>query len=180
MRQRTTRSAPPDIFHTPGETNILADVASRVIKSITASNPCAFLSYFNDRFPLPQSPSWQLVTLDSSLSSNVILTLRGQQLELRRWTTKQGSSAGTTGSGTLQAREQTPISKALTSPDDKPCSLPLPPRFELACSEAVGKLDTSQWRKAYITWRKPSDWLGKMTHDELMAPKSLICPSGIS
>jgi hypothetical protein len=103
MRQRTTRSAPPDIFHTPGETNILANVASRVIKSITASNPCAFLSYFNDRFPLPQSPSWQLVTLDSNLSSNVILTLRGQRLELRRWTTKQGSSAGTTGSGTLRA-----------------------------------------------------------------------------
>jgi hypothetical protein len=87
MRQRSTRAAPPEVYHVAGETNILADVASRKIKGVPsfpsfASNPAAFLSYYNSRFPLPQSPSWNVAHPDASLSSNVIWTLRGQRLEL--------------------------------------------------------------------------------------------------
>jgi hypothetical protein len=84
MCQRTTQSAPPETFHTEGEKNILADVASRAIRELehlpVVSNLIAFLAYFNSRFPLPQSPSWTLATPDSILSSNVISTLRGQRV----------------------------------------------------------------------------------------------------
>jgi hypothetical protein len=76
MRQRVTQAAPPRIFHTAGDGNILADLASRAIVCLlNSSDPVAFLAYFNHRFPLPQSPSWTHVTLDLDLSSSVISTL---------------------------------------------------------------------------------------------------------
>jgi hypothetical protein len=81
MHQRTTRAAPTKIFHTQGERNILADVASRVIANQPKISNADFLAHFNHHFPLPQSPSWTRVTLDFTLCSNVIL-MRGQRLEL--------------------------------------------------------------------------------------------------
>jgi hypothetical protein len=83
MRQRTTRAAPTEIFHTVGKLNVLADVASRPITNFPLSNPPAFLAYLNARFVLPpHSPSWTIVHPNFDLSSNVISTLRGQRLEL--------------------------------------------------------------------------------------------------
>jgi hypothetical protein len=61
-----------------GKRNVLADVASRIIASLSnVTNPLAFLAYYNVWFPLPQSPSWMLVILDSALCSNVITTACG-------------------------------------------------------------------------------------------------------
>jgi hypothetical protein len=180
MRQRITQAAPPRIFHTAGDGNILADVASHAIALLLeSSGPVAFLAYFNARFPLPQSPSWTHVMLDFAQSSNVILTLRGQQLELRRWTTKTARKVGLTGSGTPLGPMPTPICKDWIALSDNICSLPLPLGFELASTEKASKLDTSLWRKPCITWRKPSSWRGMMTHEKPTGPKSLICPSAI-
>jgi hypothetical protein len=170
MRQRVTRAAPPEIYHVAGSTNTLADVASREIPSL--SHPSAFLSYFNSRFPLPQSPSWNLVTLDSALCSNVISTLRGQRLELRRWTIRNASKAGTIGSAMLKEPMPVLISSEWTSQAGKTSSLPLPPGFELASSEKESRLDTRAWRKRSVTWHKPSSWLGTMTPEKLMEPKN--------
>jgi hypothetical protein len=182
MRQRSTRAAPPELYHVAGDTNTLADVASRKIKDVPcfpsfASNPAAFLSYFNSRFLLPQSPSWQIVYPNSNHCSNVISTLRGQRLELRRWMTRNAPKVGRTGHATPEGPTLTPTSNRWASQIAPTCSLPLPPGFELASTETASKLDTSLWRKPCVTWRKPSSWLGTMTHVEHTAPKSLICPS---
>jgi hypothetical protein len=161
MRQRSTFAAPPAIFHVAGETNTLADVASRELTSV--SHPSAFLPHFNARFPLPQSPSWQRVHPTSALCSNVILTLRGQRLELRRWMIKTGRNTGKTGADTHSEPALTPTCEVRKSQTVKTCSLPLPPGFELDSTEKVGKLDTSLWKRPCVTWRKPSSWLGTMT-----------------
>jgi hypothetical protein len=177
MRQRATHAAPPAIYHVAGDQNTLADVASRALPSV--SHPSAFLSHFNARFPHPQSPSWHRVHLSSDLCSNVISTLRGQQLELRRWMTKTGRNTGKIGAG--MRSEPAPIPTCVTSADrtDITFSLPLPPGFELASTEKVGKLATSLWKRPCVTWRKPSSWLGTMTHEKPMEPKNSIYPSGI-
>jgi hypothetical protein len=185
MRQRATRAAPPEVYHVAGDTNTLADVASRRIKDVPCfpsfvSNPAAFLSYFNSRFPLPQSPSWNIVHPDSNHCSNVISTLRGQQLELRRWTIKSGPKVGTIGHGTQEAPTLTPTSKQWASRTEPTSSLPLPPGFALDSSERAGQLDSSPWRKPFVTSRKPSSWRGTMTPAEVTAPKSSTCLFGIS
>jgi hypothetical protein len=183
MRQRSTRAAPPEVYHVSGNTNTLADVASRRIPDITpfpsfASHPLAFLSYYNSRFPLPQSPSWTIVHPNSNHCSNVISTLRGQRLELRRWMTPNGLKPGKIGPGMREEPMQIHTSAPWTSRLAPTSSLPLPPGFELASSEKASRLDTSPWRKPFVTSRKPSSWLGTMTRAEPMAPKSSISPSG--
>jgi hypothetical protein len=180
MRQRTTRAAPPEIFHTEGERNVLADVASRVIANQPNISNAAFLAHFNHRFPLPQSPSWTRVTPDFDLCSNVISTLRGQRLELRRWMTDSVRKVGMTGDATHLQQTPTRTSRPSTNPDARTCSLPLPPGFELDCTEMASKLDTKLWRKPCVTWRKPSSWLGTMTLDGHTGPKTWISPSVIS
>jgi hypothetical protein len=185
MRQRSTRAAPPEVYHVAGDTNTLADVASRRIKDVPSfpsfvSNPAAFLSYFTSRFPLPQSPSWNIVHPDSNHCSNVISTLRGQRLELRRWMIKSGPKVGTIGPGMREAPTLTPTSNQWASRTEPTSSLPLPPGFALDSSERAGQLDSSPWRKPFVTSRKPSSWRGTMTPAEVTAPKSSTCRFGIS
>jgi hypothetical protein len=178
MRQRVTQAAPPETFHTEGERNVLADVASRIIASLTnVTNPLAFLAYYNARFPLPQSPSWVLVTLDSALCSNVISTLRGRRLELRRWTTSREKRGGQIGAATPWVQTPIPTSAVWTNQAGKACSLPLPPEFALASTEKVGKLAINRSKKRFVTWRKPSNWVGTTTQGEPTAPKTSTCLS---
>jgi hypothetical protein len=175
MRQRATYAAPPAIYHVAGDTNTLADVASRALTPVSP-----FLPHFNARFPLPQSRSWQHVHPTSNLCSNVISTLRGQQLELRRWMTKTGPSTGKTGDAMRVVPASIPTSSMWNGRTGKTCSLPLPPGFELDYTEKVGRLDPSLWKRPCVTWRKPSSWLGTMTLGKPTVPKTSICPSGIS
>ncbi len=146
---------------------MLADVASRAIVGLlNSSDLVAFLAYFNHRFPLPQSPSWTHVMLDLDLSSSVISTLRGQRLELRRWMTNSVRKVGMTGDAMHLQQTPNRTSKPSTNADARTCSLPLPPGFELDCTEMASRLDTKLWRKPCVTWRKPSSWLGTMTQEK--------------
>jgi hypothetical protein len=170
MRQRATHAAPPAIYHVAGDQNTLADVASRALPIV--SHPSAFLPHFNTRFPLPQSPSWQHVHPSSDLCSNVISTLRGQRLELRRWMTRTGQNTGKIGVGMHSEPAPIPTSVEWSEQTDKTSSLPLPPGFELACTEKVGRLATNLWKRPCVTWRRPSSWLGTMTREKHMGPKN--------
>lgn len=178
LRQRYTRAAPPEIFHVAGKTNTLADVASREVKINgiplpNSAEPNVFLTYFNSKFPLPQSSSWNIVTLDSEMRSNVILTLRGTRLGLQRWTTKSDGSHGHIGPATQRwSPKLTPTLEGLPGKNRSMLCLPLPPGFELESSERVGKLDHSLWRKPCVTWRKPSVWWDTGTLDDQVELKS--------
>ena len=133
---------------------------------IFENNPSAlcpkdFLTHFTTSYPLPQQrPCWLNVQPPSSgLWSNMISMLRGQRLELRRWTMKCEELGGITGPP-MHSREV-----ALTlgcapspSPKNKPTCLPLPPGFELESLGEWSKLDTNLWKKPSVTSHKTSSW----------------------
>jgi len=182
MRQRTTRAAPPAVFHVAGLQNVLADVASRPVpgvaahfhlleKSPGAMCPETFLTLFNSSYPLPQRRPWHNVQPPSDLWSNVIATLRGQRLMLQRWTIKSGANISETGKHTPVRATSTLGFATTPSRANKSTSLPLPPGFALASSGMQSKLDTRLWKKPCVTWHKPSSWLDSKTLGKPTDPK---------
>jgi hypothetical protein len=183
MRQRLTKSAPPAIFHVAGVQNILADVASRPVQGVAshfhllektpaAMCPDSFLTLYNSHYPLPQKQHWTNVQPPSDLWSSVILTLRGQRLPLRQWTTTLDQRPGVIGPPTPENVGSTPGYATIRNRQNKPTSLPLPPGFALASSGKQSKLDTNLWKRRCATWHKPCFWLDTKTPDEAMGPKS--------
>jgi hypothetical protein len=188
MRQRTTTSAPPAIFHVAGKQNILADTASRRLqvaephstmhgepnmpnnKQFVSAN--MFLTVFNAMFPLQQLGSWHNVPPPSVPYSNVISTLRGKRLELRRWTTRIERSHGLVGSPMPAQADLTPGCAVWIKPTSNSGSLPLPPGFALGSSDMAGRLDSSLWRKPSVTWHKPSFWRDTKIPGDPTEPKS--------
>jgi hypothetical protein len=183
MRQRTSHSACPSVVHIPGIQNTLADVASRRINEIDGLNASLgqfnphlppntqFLTYFAARFPLPQPSYWQIVTPNPELLSNVISTLRGQRLQMQRWTLPPGLQAGNNGcnmsacASSIRSSEMSPF---LSSSN---LSWPLPPGFALDPLGKVGKLDIRASKKPCVTWRKPKFWQDSLTPGAVMEPK---------
>jgi hypothetical protein len=183
MRQRHTRSAPPAVFHVAGIQNTMADVASRAVKGVAAHFhllekspgamcPQTFLTIFNSTYPLPQKLPWTNVQPPSALWSNVILTLRGQRLQLRQWTITLEPWRGAIGPTTLKNVASTPGCATMPSPPSRPISWPLPPGFALESSAMQSKLDTKLWKKRSVTWHKPSFWQGTTIHAGHTEPKS--------
>ena len=181
--QRTNRSAPIAVFNVAGIKNILADVASRPVTGIASHHhmfendpsamcPKDFLTHFTTSYPLPQQRPWLNVQPPSGLWSNVISTLRGQRLELQRWTMKCDKLGGITGPPMQADAASTRGCASNPSPKNKPTCLPLPPGFELESSGERSKLDTSLWKKPSVTWHKPSSWPDLTTRDEATGPAS--------
>jgi hypothetical protein len=175
MRQRTTRAAPPNIFHTAGKLNILADVASRPITNVPVSNPAAFLAYFQralcpstvsllDACPPEFRPVLQC-DLDAAWAAIGVATVDDKERS-KSWQDWRR----------LQP-QPTPTSVGSIDPGDRTCSFPLPPGFELDSTEKVGRLDTSQWRKPCVTWHKPSNWLATTIQGKPTDQKSWIYSS---
>jgi hypothetical protein len=176
MRQRTTRAAPPAVFHVAGVRNTLADVASRVIPGVPPMEttpvsvcPTEFLTHFDSSYPL-QTLSWTNVQPPSCLWSNVIATLRGLQLPLQRWTTSPGPKVLTTGPTMPVRVAPTHGYEATAKPSSRNTSCHLPPGFELASSDVRSKLDTNLWKKRCVTWHRPSCWLDTTTHAKPAGP----------
>jgi hypothetical protein len=189
MGQRVTRSAPPMVYHVAGINNILADVASRPIKGLASHFhlmeqsplcPETFLTFFNSAYPLPQKQPWHSVQPNSGLWSNMISTLCGQQLDLRQWMGKLAKSPGPTGLSMPNSVRLIPGCATSTKLSGKRTSLPLPPGFELESTGERSKLASSLWKRPYVTWRKPSFWLGTTTQGGPTREKNLTCPSGTS
>jgi hypothetical protein len=67
-----------------GKDNDMADVASR---SFHIACDTSFLTFFTNRFPLPQYQSWQLVHLMPTHTLLVISTLDGKRFPLQQWMT---------------------------------------------------------------------------------------------
>jgi hypothetical protein len=159
MRQRTTRAAPPAVFHVAGVRNTLADVASRVVPGVPpmettpgSTCPVEFLTHFDSSYPLQQ------------LWSNVIMTLRGQQLPLQRWTMSHAKQRSPTGPPIPARVIPTRGSEDTVKQSSRRSCCPLPPGFELESSGVRSKLDTKLWKKPCVTWHKPSSWLDTTTH----------------
>jgi hypothetical protein len=78
--------------HVPGVDNVMADVASRLVKAQKMS--CAptplsdtdFCLLFDTTFPLPNGQDWMLEEVPPWLKLCVFKTLRGKQLALQQWT----------------------------------------------------------------------------------------------
>jgi hypothetical protein len=174
MRQRVTRSAPPAVFHVAGAENTMADVTSRVVPAVATHFhlmeaspntmcPQTFLTIFDSLYPLPKKRSWHNVQPASGLWSNAILTLRGQQLPLQRWTTKPAPPHVRTGRCMPDNATLTHGCDTNPSPPNKHISWPLPPGFVLASLGMQAQLDAKRWKRPSVTWRKPSCWLAMTT-----------------
>ncbi len=175
MRQRTTRAAPPAVFHVAGTDNTLADVASRRFTALVRHQAFAncvaktptheLLTIFNSSFPLPQSRSWTTAQPNSALLSSVISTLRGQRLGLQPWMTRPDKRPGQAGPAMHGKPASIPTCGTSRTPASNNPSLPLPPGCELASSGTAVKLATRRWKRRCVTYRKPSFWLATPTHD---------------
>jgi hypothetical protein len=184
MRQRTTHSACPVVIHIPGVENTLADVASRRINEIDSLSPIlgpfnpnllpnvTFLTYFAARFPLPQPSCWQIAIPNPELLSNVISTLRGQRLQMQRWTLLPGLLAGNNGCHMSECASSIRSSEMSPSQSSSNRSWPLPPGFALDHLGKVGKLDSRASKKPCVTWHKPKFWQDSPTPGADMEPKS--------
>lgn len=160
MQQRHLQCPPLCIVHLSGKHNPLADIPSRAIPSLPSESH--FLPYFDALFPL-QNKSWQRVSPNAEMLSNVTLTLRGQRLQLRRWTPRLASQAGVGGHSTQPNVEL--IHGSATSPPqfNRRSSWVLPPGFELDATATVGRMVTKLLKKPSVTWHKPGCWLDTVT-----------------
>jgi hypothetical protein len=93
--------------HVPGKDNIMADIASRPSKALElfrCHTPMLsdfdFTLAFDRVSPLPTQQRWRLAMVPIWLKSNVFETLRGKQLDQRRWTAPSGPATGKRGSST--------------------------------------------------------------------------------
>jgi hypothetical protein len=183
MRQRTTRAAPPAVFHVAGTENTLADVASRVVPNVASLPgvicPETFLTHFNTLYALPQRRSWHNVQPPLDLWLNVIATLRGRPLTLQQWTKRSDENISSTGPPMQSWPGLTPGSATIPKPQNKSASFPSPPGFELESMGMRSKLDTSLWKRPCVTWHKPSSWLDSKTLGKPQGQPTSTCHSSI-
>jgi hypothetical protein len=122
MCQRTTRAAPPAVFHVAGVRNrrhLPSHPRGPPMETTPGSLcPVEFLTYFDSSYPLQQL-SWTNVQPPSDLWSNVIATLRGLQLPLQRWTMSPGRKASQIGPIIPGKVEQTHGSEATARPSNR-------------------------------------------------------------
>ena len=161
----------------------MADVASRRITEIEDTEATRmfdtnlppnlnFLTYFAARFPLPQPSCWQIATPMPKMLSNVISTLRGQRLQLQRWTLPPELQIGSPGKSMLAYAESTHSSETSRFQSSNNLSWPLPPGFELDPTGMVGKLDSKASKKPSVTWHKPKFWQDSPTLEDDMVQRS--------
>ena len=114
-----------------------------------------FLTYFDQRFPLPQNSSWTRVNPSSKMQSQVISTLRSRQLHLRQWTTPPELLPGGTGSATLPNAASIPTSSLSPAASNSMPSWALPLGLELASTARTSKLVSKPSKMPYVSWHKP-------------------------
>ena len=113
IRQHVHQVSPLLAVSIEGENNAMADVASRSFRLPSFTNSSSpFLTTFDQQFPLPQTGSWNQFHLPGAVSSKVISSLRGQQLNMALWTKiqKQEKNIGLTGPNTLPPSTRIPFS----------------------------------------------------------------------
>ena len=99
MHQHINRAAPLLTKHINGESNRMADFASRSFcdSAFTNTNK-SFLEIFSQHFPLPQKTFWKECILPAEMCSKVISCLCGKPLSMELWTatTKHIKNTGNT------------------------------------------------------------------------------------
>ena len=164
MRQRFLAAGPLQVLHIAGKANVLADIASRAIQN--CDDP-SFLTHFNSLFPLTaKNTSWLRAYPPPDQLSNVILTLRGQRLQLQRWTMPPAQPAGDGGLVTATNAALTRGSPTALSLFNNNCSWDLPPGLELDTLGLVGRLVVRPSKKPSVTWHRPARWLDLPIPDE--------------
>jgi hypothetical protein len=175
--QRAVQAGPLTIGSIPGKDNDMADVASRSFNITCASS---FLTFFTNRFPLPQHQSWRLVHLMPAPTLLVTSTLDGKRLPLQQWMTVSKRETGRRGSSFAATPAKTPTcSTAQSQSNNNFSSVSLLGSGE-ATSAAERKSSLKPLKPHSVTWRKPSCWLDTQTPVGHTDPKTLICHSPVS
>jgi hypothetical protein len=180
MFQRTTCSAPPYLASIAGQSNGLADTASRIEKVLHPSAPplsftpvplSALLTLFNSKFPLSQAKSWHGVTIPAAQLSNVISALRGQRLSLQRWTVTPGDGHGPIGQPSASLPTSTLGCETFPDCNNSLTSWLLANESDEDCFVTrAGRSNMGVSKRLYGTFAKPTCWLANQTLGELQAP----------
>ena len=114
IRARAMEMCLPSALSVPGASNDMADVASRSFRreSGAVMTDDELLSHFASHFPLPQSRSWRIVTLDRARISRVVSTLRGERLTMAQWMSLGDGGSGSSGVVSPRAGASHPTSLA--------------------------------------------------------------------
>jgi len=83
LRMLHCRASPLTTLHIAGDTNKMADFASRSLQEFP--NPNMFLTEFTKRFHLPQDASWNLFRLPNATVGRVFATLLTKTPRLESW-----------------------------------------------------------------------------------------------
>ena len=168
MRQRTNRSGPTTVAHEAGETNKMADVASRVFNTEFADyDDSQFKNYFQSLFPLPQMLSWTVVPTPPDMALAVTSTLLGKRLTVLHWTRRTETEIGPTGPIMPQPNAAvTPSSAAYQKTSNRTCSSVSLLGCGKVTTDGRNKSWLAPWKRRSATYLKPSCWLTAPIPDE--------------
>jgi len=101
IRMLACNASPLAPFHIPGKFNTMADIASRSFANHTDNRH--FLTFFANKFPLPQGASWIMCQLDKKTTGKLFSTLLTNTLPMASWqrTTNNASVIGGIGETTF-------------------------------------------------------------------------------
>ncbi|KAL7546450.1 hypothetical protein ACHAWF_009786 [Thalassiosira exigua] len=161
IRARAREMCLPSALSVPGDSNTMADVASRSMReeSGVVMSDTELLAHFNANFPLSQSRSWRIVTLRHESISNVVSTLRGQRLTMEQWMNLGGAAFGNSGASSRPdggSRLTSPAAPTATNPQS---SARLLTGSGKATLDAAAKSLRSQWIRQSVPLARPSNWL---------------------
>ena len=172
----------PSALSVPGKSNDMADVTSRSFRaeSGTVMSDNELLAHFDAHFPLPQSRSWKIVTLDPAHISIVVSTLRGKRLTMAQWMSHDESGSGSTGVVSLPAGDCPPSSTGARQASGSTSSARLLTGSGKATLDAATESLRSQWTAQSAPLARPSSWLDSKTPRKSLAAANALYNSAAS
>jgi len=165
------QASPLTAFHLPGETNRMADIASRSLK--TFPNDKTFLTHFALTFPLPQGIFWNLFLPSSNTAGKLFSTLQTTTSPMAWWlqTTNKGSVIGATGSSFSRQILTTTFKAHIANKKFPSYKLSLSGSGKEISAEAI-KSRQEQSKTPSGPSARPSNWMATKIHSTNQEPRT--------
>jgi len=163
LRMLACQASPLTAFHLPGETNRMADLASR--SHTTFPEDHLFLAHFAQTFPLPQGIFWHLFRPSSNTSGKLFSTLQTTTSPMAWWlqTTSKGSVIGATGSGSSRPISTSTYKASIANNKFPSCKHSLNGSGKETSAEAI-KSKQAPYKMLSGPSARPSNWMASATH----------------
>jgi len=162
LRMIAVQASPITAFHIPGETNKMADLASRSFSAFPDNE--SFLTHFNSTFTLPQGQSWTGCQLHHTTYGKIFSTLQTTTSPMAWWQriTHKGIVFGGTGATSCNPRSIHSF-KASIAMNKSPCYKPLWNGSGKDASDAAPKSKPGLSKTRWEPSARPLSWLASPT-----------------